>query len=105
MKRTLVTLAFALALPLAAADKGSWDGMLVDAACKQRTPQAACPVDASTTTFGVATKDGRFLPFDAEGNRKSAYGVRGLSEKINPQIVVTGSSDGKTIAVESIQAP
>ena len=104
MKLTLAMFAIALALPLAAADKGSWDGMLADAACKQRTPEAACPVDASTTAFGLVTPDGRFLPFDAAGNEQAATELKGQTAKSNPRVVVTGATDGETIAVETIKA-
>ena len=103
MRLTLATLALAFALPLAAGEEGSWSGMLADAACKQRAPEAACPVDGSTRLFGLVTSDGKFLPFDSAGNEKAAQAVQTSSASGNPAITVTGSTDGKTVAVEAIQ--
>jgi hypothetical protein len=103
MKLTLATLALAFALPLAAGEQGSWTGMLADAACKQRTPTAACPVDGGTRQFGLVTVQGDFLPFDAEGNRKAAEALKASAADGNPIISVTGETDGKSVAVETIQ--
>jgi len=103
MKLTLATLALVFALPLAAGEKGSWTGTLADAACKQRTPQAACPVDAGTRQFGLLTARGDFLPFDSEGNRKAAEALKASAADGNPIISVTGETDGQSVAVETIQ--
>ena len=101
MKLTLALLALAVCLPLAA-EEGTWGGTLADATCKQQTPQATCPVDASTTEFGLVTSDGKFLAFDAEGNEKASAEMTGKTEKSNPQVTVEGDTDGKTVKVTTI---
>jgi hypothetical protein len=77
--------------------------MLADAACKQRTPDAACPVSASTQAFGLVTAQGDFLPFDAAGNQKAAEAIETSSESGNPIVTVSGSTDGKTVAVKEVR--
>lgn len=102
MKLTLALLALAFSLSLGAAEEGTWGGMLADAACKQQTPQAACPVDASTPAFGLVLPNGQFLPFDAAGNEKASTELDGVTEKSNPRVTVEGATDGKMIAVASL---
>lgn len=102
MKLTLALLTLAFSLTLAAGEQGTWGGMLADAACKQQTPEAACPVDASTLSFGLVLPDGQFLPFDAAGNEKASAELQGVTVKSNPRVTIDGETDGKTIAVSTL---
>lgn len=103
MKLTMATLLLAFSLPLAAGEEGSWGGLLADAICKQQSPQASCPVDASTMAFGVELPDGRFLPFDEAGNEKAAAELEGVTDKSSPRVMVEGDSDGTMITVRTIE--
>ena len=84
---------------MAAGEPGSWGGILADASCKQQTPQAACPVDSSTSAFGLTLPDGKFLPFGAAGNEQASTELAGVTEKSNPRVTVDGETDGTMIAV------
>ena len=102
MRATLLLCALALASVVAGQEKSSWTGALADAACKQRTPEAACPVDAGTRAFALVTADGT-APLDAAGNRQAAAAVAAEGSKGNPSATVVGAlADGK-IQVESLK--
>lgn len=105
MTKAIGTVALILAsfAALAFADDKGVAGQLADAACKQKTPEAACPVSAATAAFGVQSAGGGFAPFDDAGNRKAAEEVRKSRAQGNPAVVVTGAFDGKILRVESIE--
>lgn len=102
MKFSLMLCSLALAATLAAQEKSTWSGALADAACKQNTPTAACPVDAGTRSFGLDTADG-FAPFDAAGNRQASAAVAAAAAKGNPTAAVSGTFDGGVLKVESVE--
>jgi hypothetical protein len=91
----------------------TWTGKLVDAACKDQsatqgaTPPSsgqmlpACEAGRATTSFGVELSDGRVLKLDGTGNTKAAELVR-TNNKESMSVTVSGSLDGKTLKVESI---
>jgi hypothetical protein len=103
----------------------SWNGKLVDAACMQRQSGAnssesqtqsqrsqssqsasACTPTRSTTTFGIETPDGQMMRLDSTGNAKAAEMVRSanMSNETNGiPVMVTGTQEGHTLRVESIQ--
>jgi hypothetical protein len=86
----------------------SWTGKLVDANCKDKqstaqpeAPLAACEPTRATTSYGVELSDGRVLRLDGAGNAKAAEAVKTGSAK-SMRATVTGSLDGSTVKVESI---
>jgi hypothetical protein len=82
----------------------SWSGKVVDAACKdQAQAPAACEPTASTTVFGIELSDGKVLKLDSAGNAKAAEAMKSNTGKSSPQATVTGSLDGQTLKVESIE--
>lgn len=103
----------------------SWDGALVDAACQttrtERTEPGVggvrtttetttrCPVTPATTTFGVLTKDGRFVRFDNPSNTRIVEVVR-TNRAFQPSdrgplwVTVTGAANGDLAVVETMDA-
>ena len=91
----------------------TWSGKVVDAACKDQaaTPapaaqsgQAAnaCEPTASTVSFGIELSDGKVLKLDGAGNTKALEAMKSNTGKSSLQATVTGSLDGQTVKVESI---
>jgi opacity protein-like surface antigen len=81
----------------------TWSGTLVDANCKQSTPDQACRVTGTTTAYGLES-GGKFLRFDETGNLmaiKEMEKVGAKSGKITAR--VTGVMEGDTIRVQSVQ--
>jgi hypothetical protein len=96
----------------------SWSGKVVDAACKDQaaaapapapaestkpsSPANACEPTASTVSFGIELPDGKVLKLDSAGNTKAAEAVKNNAGKSSLQATVTGSTDGQTVKVETI---
>jgi hypothetical protein len=93
----------------------TWSGKVVDAACKDQaatpgvqsaqpnSPVAnACEPTASTVAFGIELQDGKVLKLDSTGNAKAADAMKNNTGKSPLQATVTGSMDGQTVKVESI---
>ncbi len=101
-------------------DDQTWSGKVVDAACKDQAaapapaPSAqsaqpggqvanACEPTASTVAFGIELSDGRVLKLDSAGNTKAAEAMKTNAGKSSLQATVTGSLDGQTVKVETIE--
>jgi hypothetical protein len=81
----------------------NWTGALVDATCKQSTPDQKCAVSSGTTAFGLVT-GGKLLKFDDAGNSMASKEMQKTGAKSgDPSATVAGALDGDTIKVESIQ--
>lgn len=81
----------------------SWTGTLVDAACKQSTPDQKCAASTATTAFGLVT-GGKLLKFDDAGNSMASKEIEKAGAKSGePAATVAGALEGDTIKVESIQ--
>jgi len=103
--------AFALmaALPLAAE---TVNGILVDQACsadmsyddaKEHSKECAMMDDCKKSGFGVVTADGKFLKFDAAGDKKALEAIEATDKEEGITISVDGTVDGKTIKVTSLK--
>ena len=103
--------AFALvtALPLAAE---TINGILVDQACsadmsyddaKGHSKECAMMDDCKKSGFGVVTADGKFLKFDAAGDKKALEAIEASDKEEGIMISVDGTVDGKTIKVTSLK--
>jgi hypothetical protein len=92
-----------------------WSGKVVDAACKDQAgaPAAqsaqpggqaanACEPTAATVSFGIELSDGKVLKLDSTGNTKAAEAMKNNTGKSSLQATVTGSLDGQTVKVDSI---
>ena len=94
----------------------TWSGKVVDAACKDQAAAApapgsaqpsspaanACEPTASTVSFGIELSDGKVLKLDSTGNTKAAEAMKNNAGKSSLQATVTGSMDGQTVKVETI---
>ena len=96
----------------------TWSGKVIDAACKDQaaapaapaaqgaqpsTPAAnACEPTASTVAFGIELSDGKVLKLDSTGNTKAAEAMKNNAGKSSLQATVTGSMEGQTVKVETI---
>ena len=101
-----------LAVFAALAFAENWSGKLIDAKCASEQKGAACAPTASTTAFALEVS-GKIYKLDAGGNTKAAEAVKSSADrakdpnaKTEAQAVnakVTGTMEGDTINVESIE--
>jgi hypothetical protein len=105
MRRILGIGAGALFL-CAAAFGETWSGTVVDAMCKAKDPAShtrECALGCAKSGFGIVTADGKFVKFDDAGNSKTVEALKASTKDKDLQAKVTGSLDGDTIKVESIE--
>jgi hypothetical protein len=105
MKRfTKIGLVALAAAGLSLAD--SWSGQLVAARCKSEPyaskaqPLEGCAPTADTKVFAVMTADGKVYKLDDAGNRQALAALREDPSKQN--VIVSGSFDGLTVRVDSL---
>jgi hypothetical protein len=99
--KTFASIAMVFALSATFARAGTWTGRLVDATCKASS-QASCPATQETHLFGIELPDSKVLILDARGNEKAA-GVIKDAPKTDLRATVTGSLEGQTVKVETIE--
>ena len=91
----------------------SWTGSLVDASCADQQKNAACAPTSSTTSYAVQA-NGKTMKFDAAGNKKAADAMKshesGANRSKEPNappaavvVTVTGTAEGDTVKVETVQ--
>ena len=101
MTRIIVTFGVFSALALAE----SWNGTVVDVACKSKdlaNHTKSCALGCSKSGYGLVTADGKFLKFDETGNSKALDAIKRTSKDKDLKATVTGSIDRGVIRVESI---
>lgn len=93
----------------------TWTGTLFDADCKSATPTEKCDVTSTTRTFGFMSADGKNYKLDSDSNTKvrtalqthkdqaRTAGTPSSSTSGEVRASVTGSMEGETIKVETIQ--
>jgi hypothetical protein len=84
----------------------SFSGKLIDANCKAPADQkdealSTCAPTRTTTVFAVQTPDGKIYKLDTSGNSKAIAAIKEDPGKTN--VSVSGSLDGQTLKVESIE--
>ena len=98
---------FALAIlfsTLAFAD--TWNGTLVDVMCKNKdlaSHATKCALTCSKSGYGLALAGGKFMKFDEAGNAKALAALKATSKEKDLKAKVTGTLDGDTVQVESIE--
>ena len=119
--KTIAKLATLLCLGSMLCLAETWSGKLVDATCKDQSKQGAAPSTPSpsspdaqisstceptrtTTAYGVELSDGRVLKLDSTGNAKASEAMKNnTSTKTGGVMVtITGSLDGHTVKVDTI---
>ncbi len=115
MRRLLILTAFlGLSATLGLAD--TLTGALIDASCLQREKPtiASCQPSSSTSTFALVDRSGQVFKLDDQGNTKAAAAMKNRSDRsANPNATskeqdvatakVTGTLDGNTVKVETIE--
>jgi hypothetical protein len=83
----------------------SYSGKLIDANCKapaeEKGALSSCAPTKTTTVFAVQTPDGKTYRLDATGNSKAMASVKEDPAKTN--VTISGSLEGQTLKVESIE--
>ena len=109
MKRLVMLLSFALALPAFAAAESWTNVSIVDTQCSKKVaanPDAharSCALACAKSGFGVIDKNGQYLKFDSRGNEEATKLLQGSSEKDQLRVNVTGKKQGDTIQVQSLK--
>ncbi len=76
----------------------------MDATCRASDAKGKCPVSGATTAFGLATSDGKYYKFDEGGNGLAGKEMQKAGAKTGDVMAsVSGTLDGDTIKVQSIQ--
>ena len=114
----------------------TWNGTLVDAGCRTThtahrestesskvdenttkttkttsdSSRTECPVTTTTTTFGIMTSDGKYIPFDDTSSVKVVQALKGnkdwtknIESRQPVSVRVIGNQKGDVIVVESIK--
>jgi hypothetical protein len=111
MNRIVLALCFlAMALPLAAAVETWTHVTLVDSECAAKikdNPDAhnrGCAMSCGKTAgFGVLTADGKFLKFDAAGNKQAMAALEATKKEDHLRATVTGERAGESIKVKTLK--
>ena len=108
MKKLMLILMLLLAVPLLAAEE-TWENVpVIDGMCLSKVKdnpdqhKASCLVQCSKDGVGILTKDGYFK-FDEEGSKKVINLIQESGKKDSLRVNVTGTRDGETIKVKSVQ--
>ena len=105
MKRILLSAASVM-LFSALALAETWTGILVDTNCKDKPDLAShtrkCAIGCAKSGYGLVT-GGKFVKFDKEGSDKALAALNASSKEKDLQAKVTGTLEGDTIHVESVE--
>jgi len=105
MKRILL-LSAAVSLFSIGAFAESWNGTLVDVMCKGKdlaSHSTKCAVSCAKGGYGLVLPDGKFVKFDEAGNAKALMTLKSTSKEKDLKAKVSGTLDGDTVKVESIE--
>ncbi len=104
MKR-LLALSAATALFSVMALAETWSGTLVDVMCKGKdlaSHTTKCAIGCAKSGYGLVLSDGKFVKLDEAGNAKALAALKATSKEKDLKAKVTGTMDGDTVQVESI---
>jgi hypothetical protein len=106
MKR-FVSVAAVLVMSSAFCLADTFTGKLVDAICKasnegKDASMASCAATAATHLFAIELQNAKVLNLDAAGNEKAASALKN-TQKTDLRATVTGSLNGSTVKVETIE--
>ncbi len=105
MKRTLL-LSASIALLSIGAFAETWSGTLVDVMCKGKDlagHTTKCAVACAKSGYGLVLADGKFVKFDEAGNAKALATLKATNKEKDLKAKVSGSLDGDTVMVSSIE--
>lgn len=84
----------------------TWSGTLVDVMCKGKDLAGhtrECALSCAKSGYGLVTADGKFVKLDESGNAQTLAMLRKSTKEKDLKAKVTGSMDGDTLHVESIE--
>jgi len=98
----------------AAAEKTAVSGVLMDKACSAENKtiekalkhgkDCALMADCVKSGYGVLTAEGKFLAFDAAGNKKASAFLKKFKGDDSIKIKVDGTLENSTLKVSTIKA-
>ena len=112
MRITRIVCLFALACTVQAAEL---KGYLMDRMCSAKavkegvkaaqahTKDCALMPDCVKAGYGVFLREGKFIAFDAEGNKKAEEALKAHKGKDNLRVVVDGEVTGDTMKVTTLK--
>src|SRR6266853_3855352 len=89
-----------------AAFADTWNGTLVDVMCKNKdlaSHTTKCAVSCAKGGYGLVLPDGKFVKFDEAGNAKALTTLKATSKEKDLKAKVSGTLDGDTVQVSSIE--
>ena len=110
MKKVLFLMLVAAAVPFVLRAETWKNVSLMDSACASKAETKAAP-DAHTTKcaiqcqksgYGILSKDGSFLKFDAAGNTKVEAALKSTKKTDHLRVDVDGELKGDEIQVKSV---
>jgi len=110
MKKVLLLMLAAAAVPLVLRAETWKNASLMDSACASKAEMKANP-DAHTTKcamqcekagYGILTKDGAFLAFDKAGNTQVEAALKSTKKADHLRVDVDGERKGNEIQVKSV---
>ncbi len=94
-----------LALFGAVALAETWNGTLIDQMCKAKDPVShtrQCAINCAKSGFGILTADGKYVKFDAAGNKKALAVLTKSTKENDLKATVTGTLQGDVIKVATV---
>ena len=104
MRKTLGALAL-LCASAALATAETWNGTLVDVMCKGKdlaSHTTKCALACAKGGYGLVLADGKFVKFDEGGNARTLAALKATSKEKDLKVKVSGTLDGDTVKVASI---
>lgn len=104
MSTSLLLLASAALLAAQSSLTQTWNGLLIDDACRAANVSAKCSASSDTRAFGFES-GGKYFRLDAGGATKAqaALAARVKDAGADVKVAVTGSLDGDTLKVASLE--
>jgi len=84
----------------------TWNGTLIDQMCQGKKDPVShtrqCAISCAKSGFGVLTADGKYVKFDAAGNKKALAVLTKSTKENDLKATVTGSLEGDVIKVDTV---
>jgi len=105
----------ALGAGLCAAEQKTLSGYLVDKACsadtikkgekaaKEHGVDCALMEDCAKSGYGVLTADGKYITFDAAGNKRAVAALKASKKQNDIKVTVTGDQTGDSVKVATLK--
>ena len=110
MKRVIFLVLVAAAVPFLLSAETWKSAALMDSACAAKAENAAnpdahstkCALQCQPSGYGIVTKDGKFLKFDAAGNTQVVAALKATKKTDHLRVNVDGERKGDEILVKTV---